>query len=411
MLIGDTRSGMVQMIKRRFWLLAAGLSLVVAVVGLALPASAANASFPNVVPAVGAAPASPPAVPTPTATVSPNASGYATCSGDKGPLYTISFSDRFHECFLTRLGVINYECRRNVCVKVGGFSLQWEVLGTGRNNKQVMDYTVKSFGLLSISDVFPPFTSDKVTMGLACLNAASSACASSRAGGITDTEAGWLVPRTFGFQFTTSAVGSGDKVPNARDAVNFHAAMAYLYLSGLRPHPAYYGPEAVFRGDAASYVYRGGVIFPQVLETYRISLSNARLAAVAAHIEAAYTSPGTGTVPPATGKVIPGFAATGKPLTRLYPAYDMNVYTANRRAAVAACVTYFGASYTDGGKQCDEFPFASSYQGASTVSGKWWYSVLPVPGAQNGYAGTNLGAWLTANRILSGDPYWVEVTS
>ena len=215
------------------------------------------------------------------------------------------------------------------------------------------------------------------------------------------------MPHTFTFQFTTSAIGAGDKVPNARDEVNFHAAMAYLRRGGSS---AYYAPEAVFRGDSASYIYKGGVIFPQVLETYTISLSNARLAAVAAHIEAAYKSPGTGTKPPATGKVIPGFAKTGKPLTRLYPAYDTSVYTANRNTAVAACKKYFGPNYANGGKQCDEYPFASTYQGASTVSGKWWYSVLPVPGAQNTYAGSNLGTWLTANRILSGDPYWVEVT-
>jgi hypothetical protein len=217
------------------------------------------------------------------------------------------------------------------------------------------------------------------------------------------------VSHTFSFQFTTSAIGAGDKVPNARDKVSFHAATAYLYLPSPTPRPAYYGPEAVFRGDAASYIYKGGVVFPQVLETYKISLSNAKLAAVAGHIEAAYKSPGTGTTPPATGKVIPGFAKTGKPLTRLYPAYDTALYTANRSTAVATCKKYFGANYTNGGMQCDEYPFASTYQGASTVSGQWWYSVLPVPGAQNGYAGTNLGAWLTANRILSGDSYWVEV--
>jgi hypothetical protein len=361
-------------------------------------------------PAAGTAPASAPSVPTPTATVSPDASGYKTCSDDRGSRYTIYYGDRFHECFLTRLGVINYECKKDACVKVGGFSVQWEVVGAGRNNKQLMDYTVRSFPLLGLSEVFPPFTSQRVVMGLACLNAASSRCASKHSG-FTYTEAEWLVPHTFTYQFTTSAVGAGDKVPNAKDKVNFHAAIAYLYLASLTPRPAYYAPEAVFRGDAASYVYKGGVIFPQVLQTYKISLSNARLAAVAAHIEAADKSPGTGTKPPATGKVIPGFVTTGEPLTRLYPNYDLALYRANRSTAVAACKKYFGDSYAGGGKQCDEFPFASSYQGASTVSGKWWYSAFPVPGAQNGYAGTNLGAWLAANRILSGDPYWVEVTS
>jgi hypothetical protein len=401
---------MVQMIRRRFWLPAVALSLGAAALAIALPASASAAGSPQVVPAASAAPASAPSVPTPTATVSPSPSGYRTCSDDKGPLYRIYYRDRFHACFLTRLGVINYECKKHVCVKVGGFSVQWEVVGTGRNNKQLMDYTVKSFPLPGISDVFPPYTSQKVIMGLACLNAASSKCASNHSG-FTDTEAEWLLPHTFAYQFTTSAAGAGDKVPNTRDKVNFHAAIAYLYLASLTPRPAYYGPGVIFRGDAASYIYKGGAVFPQVLETYKISLSNARLAAVAAHIEAAYKSPGTGTKPPATGKVIPGFAKTGRPLTRLYPNYDLKLYKANRSTAVAACKKYFGDDYANGGKQCDEFPFASTYQGASTVSGRWWYSAFPVPGGQNGYAGTNLGAWLTANRILSGDPYWVEVTS
>jgi hypothetical protein len=75
-----------------------------------------------------------------------------------------------------------------------------------------------------------------------------------------------------------------------------------------------------------------------------------------------------------------------------------------------ACIKKWGPKYAQGGNDCDEYPFAGTFQGASRAKGRWWYSVMVLPLSQNRRAGALLGNWLTDNHILAGDKYWVEVT-
>ncbi|WP_435861128.1 NucA/NucB deoxyribonuclease domain-containing protein [Streptomyces nigrescens] len=58
------------------------------------------------------------------------------------------------------------------------------------------------------------------------------------------------------------------------------------------------------------------------------------------------------------------------PLHRLY--HDKSRYRANRRTAVSICVKYWGKDYATSGpagpRECDEYPFASTYEGAAQSS-------------------------------------------
>lgn len=62
--------------------------------------------------------------------------------------------------------------------------------------------------------------------------------------------------------------------------------------------------------------------------------------------------------------------------------------------------------------ECDEFPFASSYEGAAApqyeANYPYGYSVKYIPGASNSSAGTKLGNWYSFDRILDGDRYYVQ---
>ncbi|MFI0715801.1 hypothetical protein ACH4SK_35315 [Streptomyces inhibens] len=86
-------------------------------------------------------------------------------------------------------------------------------------------------------------------------------------------------------------------------------------------------------------------------------------------------------------------------------------YRANRRAAVSMCVTYWGRNYATsdpaGPRECDEYPFASTYEGAAQSSKepsapKNNFSALPIPKPQNGAGGTILALFHDKNRILDG---------
>jgi hypothetical protein len=125
------------------------------------------------------------------------------------------------------------------------------------------------------------------------------------------------------------------------------------------------------------------------------------------HYQLAMTKPEL-TIPRVTDKKIPGIEG-GDPLTRLYR--DTARRTENRNTAVAACVQEWGTNYPEGGFQCDEFPFASTREGAATTYNPGRnFSVQRLPGPDNEAAGTWLGAWYSYDRILDGDIFNVNVT-
>ncbi|MFC9223839.1 hypothetical protein ACFT8W_24440 [Streptomyces hygroscopicus] len=79
---------------------------------------------------------------------------------------------------------------------------------------------------------------------------------------------------------------------------------------------------------------------------------------------------------------------------------------------------YFGDGYGQGGKfECDEYPFASTYEGAAEHewdpdAKKDNYSVLPIDAKQNGDAGLLLQGFYAKNRMLDGleDGFIVKIT-
>ncbi|MFD9484632.1 hypothetical protein ACFWBX_11625 [Streptomyces sp. NPDC059991] len=134
---------------------------------------------------------------------------------------------------------------------------------------------------------------------------------------------------------------------------------------------------------------------------------------VARHIEKAFTNPGQ-TVPPNAQKKVPG-QTPGDPLYRLYN--DTKRREANYNKSRYNCLKYFGDDYAKNGDECDEYPFQSTYQGAA--AGDYDphqlpdnFSVMPVPGRENGAGGNLLLDFYNKNRVIDGpdDGFWVQIT-
>ncbi|WP_371798482.1 NucA/NucB deoxyribonuclease domain-containing protein [Streptomyces sp. NBC_01707] len=80
----------------------------------------------------------------------------------------------------------------------------------------------------------------------------------------------------------------------------------------------------------------------------------------------------------------------------------------NRTNRTAACAA-LSPSGTPAGKQCDEYPFASVWEGAGVGDNN--FSVRYVDSAQNNNAGNELGAWYQNQRILGREAFFVQIYS
>lgn len=132
----------------------------------------------------------------------------------------------------------------------------------------------------------------------------------------------------------------------------------------------------------------GGCVYAQFTPTYDVSTLNNDTAQVAWHIQWAQRN--------LAGKW--GRKGFGPELTRTM---DSALITANRNAACPSSIP------RPVGKSCDEYPFASTYQGGSLNPD---HSCYMVPATQNSLEGSRYRRpWYAANRVLDKDKFWVNV--
>ncbi|MFI9809986.1 hypothetical protein ACIHEJ_37765 [Streptomyces sp. NPDC052301] len=134
--------------------------------------------------------------------------------------------------------------------------------------------------------------------------------------------------------------------------------------------------------------------------------------AEAQHIKTAFTKP-EDTKPYMSAKKVPG-QTVKDPLHRTVSAKRNDD---NRNAANKQCMRYWGAGYSHGGaRDCDEYPFASTYEGAAEHSydpgvRKFNFSVNPIAKEDNQAGGLILKSFYSKNRILDGldDGFTVKI--
>ncbi|MBH1938930.1 hypothetical protein I5Q34_32515 [Streptomyces sp. AV19] len=176
------------------------------------------------------------------------------------------------------------------------------------------------------------------------------------------------------------------------------------------------------RWDAAQYVTKGGgaAVFNNVVPMYYSTKAGAPERAAAQHVKDALTNPAK-TKPDNARKKVPG-GSVQDPLHRLF--HNKKQRDANRSRAIATCVKYWGKDYTKDPRnptvkrECDEYPFASTYEGAAKkVGGKYAdnFSARPIRDSENRAGGLLLSGFMTKNRIIDSqgakdyDAYYVVV--
>lgn len=216
--------------------------------------------------------------------------------------------------------------------------------------------------------------------------------------------------------------------PQTTDTIDGYSQIDTSYASGTEarvwiasPWGFYYGGSVPIRGSRYVYgeyqylVYcdnnfpgssTGGCKAPTDLYTPTLTYSLTTYPTLAQAIQDAQ----------AAG--VPGSSTSGAPLFR---ATSTSIQNSNRNVAC-------NSSWTrPPGDECDEYPFASTYEGAAynpssgitfsycnnpnvpqTTSNPKWESCF-VPASENSSAGGVLSNFLTANRTLDDDRYYVNV--
>ncbi|MCX5357343.1 hypothetical protein OG864_00925 [Streptomyces sp. NBC_00124] len=136
--------------------------------------------------------------------------------------------------------------------------------------------------------------------------------------------------------------------------------------------------------------------------------------AEAQHIRQAFLVP-QDTKPYMSAKNVPGQKAD-VPLHRTVSAARNED---NRAAAVKQCKRYWGANYTaNGTKECDEYPFASTYEGAAEhdydeEAKKFNFSAKPIAKDDNRKGGLILKSFYAKNRLIDGynDGFIVKIVA
>ncbi|MFJ5064583.1 NucA/NucB deoxyribonuclease domain-containing protein [Streptomyces nigra] len=177
------------------------------------------------------------------------------------------------------------------------------------------------------------------------------------------------------------------------------------------------------RWDAASYLAnstgggnpdrKGAATFSYITPLTLSAKPGAEERAEAQHIRQAFLVP-QDTKPYMSAKKVPGQTAK-EPLHRTVSEARNKK---NRAAAVKQCKRYWGPNYTNGGKECDEYPFASTYEGAAEVeydpeAKKFNFSAKPIPGDDNQAGGLILKSYYAKNRIIDGlnDGFIVKIVT
>ncbi|MFB0629410.1 NucA/NucB deoxyribonuclease domain-containing protein [Streptomyces sp. AB3(2024)] len=143
-----------------------------------------------------------------------------------------------------------------------------------------------------------------------------------------------------------------------------------------------------------------GTVFTEARVELVMSLKDPAVDQSARHILDAQQLPER-TFPSWAGKTVPG--AT-EPLHRLI---DKEEQKKNRANAIATCNDVWG-DYSGTKLQCDEYPFASTKEGAAAPGKR--FSARLIEGTDNETGGRRLNDMFTLNRVLDGDAFYVKIT-
>jgi hypothetical protein len=208
----------------------------------------------------------------------------------------------------------------------------------------------------------------------------------------------------------TPTAWPGDKKPQDKRAY-FQYKPTVTSLSTGIPRNTY---PVVSRCDNAAYVTGAACIFPGTWSRFIMDYNYPNYKESVEFIWDAMHDLES-VKPGSAGLYVPGGFYT-QPITGGLVPLTRNYYgTQSRTRVQAECVRLFGANYTQGPngviRDCDEYPFASTYQSANydTVGTASTWAVKALDRSHNRSAGSILGDYYVLDHILDEDPFFVHI--
>lgn len=177
---------------------------------------------------------------------------------------------------------------------------------------------------------------------------------------------------------------AGWKINSPNNGTNTHRPVPVATLTGGGgTTTASASGMASVRCDKIKYLGKPGCVYPGHVPNFSISRNDSKVNEAASHIYAAERK--------LKGK--PGYS---KPLHRITSKSQMSK---NRNKACPKKL------HRPKGKSCDEYPMASTREGAATGI----YSRKMINAKDNSRAGSRLGTFYSDNRIVNGDAFWARI--
>lgn len=317
---------------------------------------------------------------------------------------SLAVFNHYSACQAERIVLSEWRTRNGVPVEqIGSASFASFALGYGSYDTPSSATPRRMQFQISLKQLIASGTLSKAKIGarVSCEGVPSPQQCAVADGSVTRSPSAWGVAPSFYVTVTSSESGS-----TGQDLVGYGDIKLEWTATGrsvtiVVPTSA----DLLTRCDSsASLQGTKACIFTQVIPWIYYSRDDPQVAEGAQHVYDAYANPGA-TYPIVVDKLIPGQVPGGAG-GWLHRSTSEEVRNANRAEAIAVCSTFW-PGYASEGKDCDEFPFASTWEGASRASGN--FSARPVLSSHNQTAGSWLGRFYRYDRVLDWDPFGVGV--
>jgi len=318
--------------------------------------------------------------------------------------------NHFAYCHFGKYEAADLDCGLFGCETKGLFQARTTLIGYAYNGLRNVEFE------LILDRVYSSGTANAgaFTYRVECTGSPAGSCQPDGTE-VTRTPQHWKADGEAKLFFNSPAVDPSPIAGEQKAFGTLKVKFAYRFPQGITRAN---GPETGVRFDSAWYLNRKeGSIFNLANPWIGYSVRDEAVRYSAWNIYNAQKFPNS-TQPYLEGeKKLPG-ASAADPLHRLY--HDKKRRQANRSEAVRYCHQTW-AGYSDLGQDCDEYPFACTYEGAAgykfadrpgrpDIYRQNNYAVNTIPSYDNQESGRRLGTWYSADRILDRDAFHVRIS-
>jgi len=311
--------------------------------------------------------------------------------------------NHFSYCNLSGIGFEDLACNRDGCAQIGLFVARVTLIGRAYNGLRNVEF------IPTLDEVTFWGTADAstVTIRVECNGSPADSC---QPGLQQVTRPAPVWERNGDATLYFFSPQDPPSPPRGEQKAFGTFKLSALYQSEVTTKTVP-GPQTSVRFDSAWYLnQKQGSIFNLTSPWLSYSVRDKAVTYSAWNIYRAQNF-ATSTQPFLPDKKLPG-ATAADPLHRLY--HDKMRRKANRSVAVSYCREHW-AGYSELGQDCDEYPFACTYEGAAAYrfayrqGREYNYAVQPIPSPDNQESGRRLGSWYSADRILDDDAFYVKI--